>query len=64
MAELAQAGALPKSAVEHLQMLKLIELGDATGLAELMRRHIGHVRGSWAGRRERNDADTETDIDA
>jgi DNA-binding GntR family transcriptional regulator len=50
---LADRGELASSAVEHVQMLELIEAGDAKGLEKLMRRHIGHVRGSWAGRAER-----------
>ena len=33
-------------------MLDLIEAGDRAGLERLMRKHIGHVRGSWAGRSE------------
>jgi DNA-binding GntR family transcriptional regulator len=50
--DLAQRGELSASALEHVQMLDLIEAADTAGLAELMRRHIGHVRGSWAGREE------------
>jgi DNA-binding GntR family transcriptional regulator len=49
---LADTGRLTASALEHVQMLELIEAGDAVGLEALMRRHIGHVRGSWAGRSE------------
>lgn len=52
LSDLARRGELAASAHEHAQMLDLIEAGDATGLDALMRRHIGHVRGSWAGRRE------------
>jgi DNA-binding GntR family transcriptional regulator len=49
---LADTGRLAASAQEHVRMLQLIEAGDATGLRALMRRHIGHERGSWAGRTE------------
>jgi DNA-binding GntR family transcriptional regulator len=50
---LADTGELAESAVEHVQMLRLVEAGDTKGLEKLMRSHIGHVRGSWAGRVER-----------
>lgn len=50
--DLARRGELSASAREHLQMLELIEEGDTEQLGDLMRRHIGHVRGSWAGREE------------
>jgi DNA-binding GntR family transcriptional regulator len=49
---LAESGELATSAAEHLEMLALVEAGDRAGLEQLMRRHIGHVRGSWAGRTE------------
>jgi DNA-binding GntR family transcriptional regulator len=49
---LAASGELAASAREHLEMLRLIAAGDADGLERLMRRHIGHVRGTWAGRSE------------
>ncbi|WP_432974579.1 GntR family transcriptional regulator [Dactylosporangium sp. CA-233914] len=50
---LADSGELGSSALEHVRMLELIEAGDVDELEQLMRRHIGHVRGSWAGRDER-----------
>jgi DNA-binding GntR family transcriptional regulator len=46
---LAESGELSTSAVEHLEMLRMIEVGDRDGLERLMRQHIGHIRGSWAG---------------
>ncbi|MEV6598489.1 GntR family transcriptional regulator [Actinoplanes sp. NPDC051346] len=49
---LADTGELTSSALEHVRMLELIEAGDMTELERLMQRHIGHVRGSWAGRTE------------
>lgn len=52
LAELQASGALGRSAAEHHELLDLVEAGDASGAAELMRRHIGHVRGVWAGRSE------------
>jgi DNA-binding GntR family transcriptional regulator len=52
LAPLAESGELAASAQEHLEMLRLIEVGDRAGLEQLMRQHIGHVRGSWAGHAE------------
>jgi|SRR5665213_1519846 len=46
---LADTGELYSSAVEHLQMLDLMEARDMAALRNLMRTHIGHTRGSWAG---------------
>ncbi|BCB76718.1 hypothetical protein Pflav_031280 [Phytohabitans flavus] len=51
--QLADAGELGPSAREHVQMLELVEAGDAKSLERLMRRHISHLRGSWAGRVEK-----------
>ncbi|WP_225727892.1 MULTISPECIES: GntR family transcriptional regulator [unclassified Nocardia] len=45
---LAEQGKLIPSAHEHVEVLDLIERGDAAGAEELIRRHIGHVRGIWA----------------
>jgi DNA-binding GntR family transcriptional regulator len=45
---LPEGGALFDSSHEHTLLLDLIEAGDADGAEELMRRHIGHVRGIWA----------------
>lgn len=49
---LADRGVLVDSANEHVQLLELLLAGDAKGAADLMRRHVGHLRGSWAGRPE------------
>jgi DNA-binding GntR family transcriptional regulator len=38
------------SSQEHLDLVHLIEARDADGAERLMRRHLGHVRGIWAGR--------------
>lgn len=46
---LVEEGILPNSAQEHFEILDLIEQGDEPGVEELIRRHIGHVRGIWAG---------------
>jgi DNA-binding GntR family transcriptional regulator len=52
LASLAERGTLAASAAEHVRMLELIGAADRPGLRRLMRSHIGHVRGSWAGRPE------------
>ena len=48
--ELARRGRLVQSAAEHDALLDLVAAGDVRGARALMRRHIRHVRGSWAGR--------------
>lgn len=53
--ELADSGELVASAQEHAEMLDLIIAADRAGLTRLMKRHIRHLRGSWAGRREEGD---------
>ncbi|GAA0199332.1 GntR family transcriptional regulator [Glutamicibacter creatinolyticus] len=52
LAQLAEAGQLVNTAREHGQLLDLMIAQDAGAVAELMRRHIGHTRGVWAGRGE------------
>lgn len=49
---LARQGTLGQSAIEHQQMLDLVTARDRKGAAAVMRRHINHVRGAWAGREE------------
>ncbi|MFB8763333.1 GntR family transcriptional regulator [Nocardiopsis alba] len=43
---------LGATAQEHHDLLDLIEAREVSGAEELMRRHLGHVRGVWAGREE------------
>jgi DNA-binding GntR family transcriptional regulator len=50
--ELASSGALVASAREHVELLDLLLDRDARTAKRLMRRHIGHIRGAWAGRPE------------
>jgi DNA-binding GntR family transcriptional regulator len=40
------------SGEEHLRLLDLLDAGDAAAIEALMRHHLGHLRGSWAGRPE------------
>lgn len=47
---LADRGQLVASSHEHTELLDLIDRRDAEGAEQLMRRHIGHVRGIWADR--------------
>lgn len=51
---LVEQGRLGASAREHEELLDLIRARDADGAGALMRRHIGHVRGEWAGRPDTN----------
>ncbi|MFF0311651.1 GntR family transcriptional regulator [Streptosporangium sp. NPDC004379] len=46
---LSARGGLAGSAREHLDLLDLLAAGDREGTERLIRRHIGHVRGIWAG---------------
>jgi DNA-binding GntR family transcriptional regulator len=50
--ELADRGELGTSAREHEQLVDLILAGEADAAADLMRNHIAHVRGVWAGAAE------------
>ncbi|GAA1643196.1 GntR family transcriptional regulator [Microbacterium flavum] len=50
--EMYDEGRLKETAAEHSQLLDLVEAGDATGAAQLMKRHLGHARGVWVGRPE------------
>lgn len=45
---LLESGRLEESALEHHELLDLLESRDAPGAEALMERHIGHVRGKWA----------------
>ena len=47
---LAATGELVDSAREHLHMVDLMVAGDRDRLEHLLRTHIRHVRGRWAGR--------------
>ncbi len=46
---LAERDQLISSAREHAELVGLIEARDGGGAEAVMRRHIGHVRGIWAG---------------
>ncbi|MTD15529.1 FCD domain-containing protein [Nakamurella sp. YIM 132087] len=49
---LVGTAALLDSAREHHELLDLVLAGDRTGAEDLMRRHLRHVRGSWATGRQ------------
>lgn len=49
---LAAERSLPASAAEHEQILAALVGGDAPGCEALMRTHLRHTRGAWAGRTE------------
>lgn len=52
LAQLAESGRLVATAREHGELLDLLAEGNREGAMDLMARHIGHVRGVWAGRPE------------
>ncbi|RZU12296.1 DNA-binding GntR family transcriptional regulator [Kribbella rubisoli] len=45
---LVESGRLLPSATEHHELMDMVEAGDGEGAEQLMRQHIGHVRGLWA----------------
>jgi DNA-binding GntR family transcriptional regulator len=48
LARLVEQHALTGSAQEHHQILDALEAHDPAATEDVMRRHIGHVRGLWA----------------
>lgn len=50
--KLADQGELTQSGQEHIDIMDAAEAGDAERAAELMRKHLTHSRGIWAGRSE------------
>ncbi|MGH7609720.1 MAG: GntR family transcriptional regulator [Candidatus Dormibacteria bacterium] len=49
---MAATGTLGETAGEHVRILDAIEAGDPVTTERLMRDHLGHTRGLWAGIRE------------
>lgn len=49
LGRLADTGRLVDSAREHVTLVDLLERGDAGAAETLIRHHIQHVRGVWAG---------------
>jgi DNA-binding GntR family transcriptional regulator len=49
---LSESNQLAESAEEHHGLVHLLEIGDGQAAEELMRRHISHARGLWAGGQE------------
>lgn len=52
IAELAREGNLMASAREHRDILAALRTREADAAEQLMRRHLVHTRGIWAGRSE------------
>lgn len=52
LSEMLASRELARSAEEHHELLALLLAGDADGAESLMRTHIGHTVGWWAGRAE------------
>jgi DNA-binding GntR family transcriptional regulator len=51
--DLARSGRLVASAREHRALLDTLRAQDIQAAESLMRAHIGHTRGLWAGRQDR-----------
>lgn len=54
--KLAEDDVLVSTAREHHDLLDRLAAGDGPGAEDVMRRHLGHVRGVWAGRAEADEA--------
>ncbi len=52
--DLARSGRLMASAREHRMLLDTLRTQDVQAAEDLMRAHIGHTRGLWAGRQDRD----------
>jgi DNA-binding GntR family transcriptional regulator len=52
--DLAASGRLMTSALEHRLLLDALRVRDIQATEDLMRAHIGHTRGLWAGRDDRD----------
>jgi DNA-binding GntR family transcriptional regulator len=52
--DLAKSGRLLASAREHRTLLGMLSAQDTQAAEDLMRTHIGHTRGLWAGRQDRD----------
>jgi len=52
LAELLESRQLTESAAEHVELLRLLESGDAKGARLLMQQHIHHALGWWSGHPE------------
>ena len=52
--DLAKSGLLMASAREHRLLLDTLRVPDIQAAEKLMRAHIGHTRGLWAGRQDRD----------
>jgi DNA-binding GntR family transcriptional regulator len=49
---LVRSGTLSRSAAEHREILEAVVAGDRRRVEQLMRRHLRHTRGIWAGLEE------------
>ncbi|MEV7287217.1 GntR family transcriptional regulator [Streptomyces sp. NPDC093252] len=49
LTKLVEQGRLEASAEEHLELLDALLARDETAVRAIMTRHLGHVRGMWAG---------------
>lgn len=57
LAAIVDSEKLAESAAEHAELLGHLAAGDGAAARELMRRHIGHTTGWWAGKAEADNGD-------
>ncbi|AMB57623.1 GntR family transcriptional regulator [Microterricola viridarii] len=57
LAAIVDSEKLAESAAEHAELLGHLAAGDGAAAGELMRRHIGHTTGWWAGNAEADSGD-------
>ena len=50
--QMAASGRLSEAVSEHFQIVDALRARDTEAVEALMRRHLGHTRGVWAGRDE------------
>lgn len=61
---LARQGTLGRSAAEHFELMEAVMARDPARAADVMRRHIHHVRGLWAGRPDEAVAEVDASLRA
>lgn len=55
-----EAGNLAETTAEHSRILAALRTGNASDVEQLMRQHLGHTRGIWAGLREVSESTEST----
>lgn len=60
--QLAAAGRLVESSTEHDELLDALEAGEKSLAASVLRRHLIHTRGLWAGREEAANSSSDGEL--